>query len=229
MTSAPNPENNACCALSEWTGVATSSIGANLIQGGVLWQGYKLPTLSGSVNGFDLFVETPTGSNPYPVLISPPSWMGGVKGDVILMNTYVYDNCAGPGDVWWESWQYGGYVTSQSIGCYPLSYFTYGTYILESTASKGAPSLCSNQGYPFTLGGVQYYACQLPEFTNGGSGLPFNSVTICGQVSSNQCRGLNANGDPVTQYWINHNAQDTTTSTIPSNGNSWYEQWISSQ
>jgi hypothetical protein len=49
---------------------------------------------------------------------------------------------------------------------------------------------------------------------------------IC--VSTNNCENINSNNNAgLVGTYIVHNTQDTTTSAIPSNGNSWTEAWDS--
>ncbi len=114
-------------------------------------------------------------------------------------------------------WRYNGYTQVQSIKCLKPNSMNFGWYIFESPLNN---SYCTS-GYH---AGGNYY-CQIPKFSYGTGGLSYNTATICNNPGGG-CRDINSNGDPINGYYIQHNAQDTSTSSISSN--SWTEYWSSS-
>jgi hypothetical protein len=213
--SKPSGATAACCTFAQWTGV-TNTTNTMLVQGGTLWSGFNL-TASPKANskGFVLFVEyvpSPTNGGSGPTFISPPSWMNGVQGQTINMTTKTTSNCVpsggGTGDQWSEIWTIGSSSTMQGIQCVGTSTENYGWYVLES------PQGCSGNS-----NGCYYGYYQLPDFS---------TVTYTSYICDNSnCAGIGTNYNPTSGYYIQHNSQDTSTSSI-SGGTTWTESWLSS-
>ncbi|MCL5106426.1 MAG: hypothetical protein M1331_03470, partial [Candidatus Marsarchaeota archaeon] len=57
-----------------------------------------------------------------------------------------------------------------------------------------------------------------------------SSMNFTGNICNNTgvCRNINSNSDPIQDYYIQHNSQDTSTAPIASGGNAWIEKWLSS-
>jgi len=218
---APSGDTGGCCAFAEWTGVANSSGGGSyLTQGGIAWAGDHWSVPDANSNGYSLFTEEVTssscGSPCAPSYLSPPSWMSGVSGQDITMETGVNANCGSNGDGWYQFWTLGSDNTSQSIACLATLSMNYGAYIFEAPAS-----ICGSSG-TYNSGGFHF--CQIPEFNDSGSALTYTG-NICNHGGT--CRGINTNTDAVTGYYIYQGTQDTTTSSI-SGGTSWTETWDTS-
>ena len=203
--------DNACAVFGEWTGVSIGSGGANLTQGGVAWFGFNVTPPSNSVKGWSLFVERiPSSGSGTAVLFKPPS--GFVpQGNTIAMKTEPIANCLNGGDQWWQYWTIGSTGTSQEIGCDPNN-LAQGWFIFES------PGPCSGRG---CFDSSQFgYVYQIPEFS---------SVSFTGNICNNVGTCSNINSDTNGVYYIQHNSQDTSTSSISGGSSgSWTESWLSS-
>ncbi len=211
---------NACCSFAEWTGTGQNSQGSNMVQGGAAWAGMDIPTLpAANANGYSLWTEDIYDSRP-PVFFTPPGWMNGVAGQTITETTVDYTVCSfNPiKDQWAQSWTLGGSSTLQYIACLPHNSQTWAYYILEAPALPA----CSPGGYTG-------YICQIPHFSsnNCNNCVSFTGI-ICDQNGPGTCINLNTNANPLTNWYIQQNAQDTTTSNIAPNGNQWFETWINS-
>jgi hypothetical protein len=206
---APKTEQ-ACCAVSEWTGIGNTASGTGMSQGGFEWQGFQLPSLPNSINGWALFVEDLYDNTPQIPLL-PPLWMNGVAGQTITLKTQALTVCGiSPlENEWWEIWQMGSSSVQHQIACVPNTYAYYwGYYILESPF-----------GGPCAAAGWNEY-CQLPDFSP--------TLTFTGNICSGSCEYINSNNNAgLAGSYIVHNTQDTTTGGIPANGNQWSESWDS--
>ena len=206
--SAPKTEQ-ACCSFAEWTGAGNDDGGTGMVQGGYAWAGFQLRALPhANSNGYALWVEDIYDSYP-PTYISPPSWMNGVSGETVTLETGALSACKPTSSEWFEIWQLGSSSMEQVIACVPYNAYTWGYYMLESPALPQ----CSATGW----NGL----CQLPEF---------NTVSFTGNVCglTSGCEYINSNNNAgLVGWYIVHNTQDTTTGGIPSNGNQWYESWDS--
>lgn len=203
----PNGQTAACCRFAQWTGL-TNGLTGSLTQGGWAWTGFNQPALPNSNSyGFALFVEYGSGN---PVYISPPSWMNGVKGQTIFLQTFADASCSQNGDdIFYQWWEVGSYVTSQVItGCIAHNSLDHAWFVFES------PSKCSGAGcYDGTF--------QIPSFSSTswtGNICPFTGT----------CRNINSYADPIQAYYIQHNSIDTATSAIQGGGNAWTESYVSS-
>lgn len=208
--SAPATENK-CCSFAEWTGIGEDSSGTGMSQGGWVYSGFQLSALPhANSEGYTLFVEDIYDGHA-PAYYAPPSWMNGVAGQTITLTTESNTLCSFNPimNEWFEIWQLGSSSMEQEISCISNGVaHTWGYYILESPAL----SQCS--------GGWNNF-CQLPNFGT----LDFTR-NICTSLSS--CEDINSNNNTgLVGYFITHNTQDTTTSGIPANGNSWTETWDS--
>lgn len=208
--SAPQTQQK-CCSFGEWTGVGSNNGGQSMEQGGYGWAGFQLnPLPHANTYGYSLWVEDVYDNYP-PNYISPPTWMNGVSGQTITLTTEINSLCSTNPimNIWFEIWQLGSSSMEQEIGCIPNSVGHYWAYfILESPA------------LPQCSGGWNNL-CQLPQF---------NTVSLTGNVCSayNNCEYINSNNNAgLVGWYIVHNTQDTSTSGIPSNGNQWYESWVS--
>ncbi len=215
--SAPSGAGAGCCVFGEWTGVSTDIYGDNLTQGGIAWAGdnQNPSTLfnSNSSGGFTFFVERLEPRSNFLLFLTPPSWFTG-KGQTVTLETKLSSaNCGSGGDIWEEVWTNGTNSKYQSIGCDKTSSDYYSMFIFESPAGCLGASGC------YTFGGNSYF--QLPDFST----VSFTG-NICG-YSGGSCVGIDTNNNPVSANYIEHNSQDTSTSSI-SNGNSWTIGWLSS-
>jgi hypothetical protein len=206
--SAPSGASSSCCAVAEWTGVASNENGTkNLTQGGIIAKFDNLKYWNWSTP-WAFFTEYFPTQNTIHV-IKPPSWFTGL-GQTVNMTIEPLANCPNGTNDWYEVWSSGGSSTSQGIGCRSTSSMIWSEYELES------PGSCSGTG-----GNYNGY-CQLPQFS---------SVEFTGNIcpaTSGTCRNINSNSNPIFSQYIEHNNQDTSTSSISSGGNSWTEGWLSS-
>ena len=147
----PSGSTNACCQFGQWTGTTDSSYG-HLIQGGWGWGGFNQgSTWSGhnwaNSNGFALFIQcfTTSGCSGTPTYFTVPSWMNGIKGQTIKLETEGISNCINGNNAWGQYWAVGASNTLQTIvscssGGVPLKQQVYGWYVFES------PDGCSGTG-----------------------------------------------------------------------------------
>ncbi len=206
--SAPSGATSSCCLIGEWTGVASSENGTkNLTQGGIFVKFDNLGYWSWGTPWAFFTEYFPTQTTAH--VIQPPSWFTGL-GQTVSMTTEPLANCPNGTDNWYEVWSSGGSSTSQGIGCRSTSSITWSEYELES------PAGCSGRG------GNYNGFCQLPQFSSVGF-----TGNIC-PATSGTCRNINSNSNPILSQYIQHNNQDTSTSSISSGGNSWTESWLSS-
>ncbi len=205
---APSGATSSCCLLGEWTGVASSANGTlNLTQGGIFVKFDNLGYWNWSTPWAFFTEYFPTQT--HAIIYQPPSWFTG-SGQTVNMTTEPLANCPNGTNNWYEIWSSGGSSTSKGIGCRSTSSITWAESELES------PGGCSGRN------GNYNGFCQLPQFSNVGF-----TGNICPAISGT-CRNINSNYDPIIGQYIQHNSQDTSTSSISSGGNSWTESWLSS-